>query len=153
MPVARRRSIDWWRLGAFAIAGIVVFPLAVVLSSVFAPADEVWRHLATTVLGDLLRNTFWLVVGVAAGTGILGVGLAWLTAVCEFPGRRVFEWALMLPLAIPAYVTAFVAVGLLDYTGPLQRFLRATLPPEWASLPSIRSQGGVILVMCLALYP
>ncbi len=148
-----RRPIDGWRLGAFAIAGVVVFPLVVVLSSVFAPADEVWRHLVNTVLGDLLRNTFWLVVGVAAATGVLGVGLAWLTAVCEFPGRRMFEWALMLPLAIPAYVTAFVAVGLLDYTGPVQRLMRATLPAEWASLPSIRSQGGVILVMSLALYP
>ncbi|MFZ5862073.1 MAG: ABC transporter permease [Nitrospirota bacterium] len=145
--------MDAWRLGAFAIAGIVVFPLVVVLSSVFAPADEVWRHLANTVLGDLLRNTFWLVAGVAVTTGVLGVGLAWLTAVCEFPGRRLFEWALMLPLAIPAYVTAFVAIGLLDYTGPIQRLMRDALPAEWASLPSIRSQGGVILVMSLALYP
>lgn len=153
VTIPRNRHWDTWRLGAFAIAGVVVFPLVVVLSSVFAPADEVWRHLANTVLGDLLRNTFWLVVGVAAATGILGVGLAWLTAVCEFPGRRVFEWALMLPLAIPAYVTAFVAIGLLDYTGPIQRLMRETLPAEWASLPSIRSQGGVVLVMSLALYP
>jgi iron(III) transport system permease protein len=153
LSIPRNRHVDTWRLGAFAIAAIVVFPLVVVLSSVFAPADEVWRHLASTVLGDLLRNTFWLVVGVAAVTGVLGVGLAWLTAVCEFPGRRLFEWALMLPLAIPAYVTAFVAIGLLDYTGPIQSLMRAILPAEWASLPPIRSQGGVILVMSLALYP
>ncbi|MFZ5875097.1 MAG: ABC transporter permease [Nitrospirota bacterium] len=152
-PIVGKRPFDIWRLGAFAIAAIVVFPLVVVLSSVFAPADEVWRHLASTVLGDLLRNTFWLVVGVAAVTGVLGVGLAWLTAVCEFPGRRMFEWALMLPLAIPAYVTAFVAIGLLDYTGPIQELMRASLPAEWATLPPIRSQGGVILVMSLALYP
>ncbi|HET8760549.1 MAG TPA: iron ABC transporter permease [Nitrospiria bacterium] len=148
-----RRPIDGWRLGALAIAAVVVFPLAVVLSSVFAPADEVWRHLADTVLVDLLRNTFWLVAGVAVGTAVLGVGLAWITAVCEFPGRRVFDWALMLPLAIPAYVTAFVAVGLFDYTGPIQTLMRDVLPAGWARLPPIRSQGGVILVMSLALYP
>lgn len=145
--------IDRWRLAALAIAAVVTFPLAVVLSSVFAPADEVWRHLAQTVLADLLLNTLWLVLGVAGGTLVLGIGLAWLTAVCEFPGRRLFDWALMLPLAIPAYVTAFVAVALLDYTGPVQTMLRAVLPEAWASLPPIRSRGGVIVVMSLALYP
>jgi iron(III) transport system permease protein len=127
--------------------------LVVVLSSIFAPADEVWRHLVHTVLGTLLLNTVWLVAGVAVGTAVLGVGLAWLTAVCEFPGRRVFDWALMLPLAIPAYVTAFVAVALLDYTGPVQTFMRAVLPEAWASLPPVRSRGGVVAVMSLALYP
>jgi iron(III) transport system permease protein len=153
VTLSQKRPLDKWRLAAFAIAALVTFPLLVVLSSVFAPADEVWRHLAQTVLGDLLLNTLWLVLGVAAGTAVLGVGLAWLTAVCEFPGRRIFDWALMLPLAIPAYVTAFVAVALLDYTGPLQTAMRATLPETWAVLPPIRSRGGVIVVMSLALYP
>ncbi len=151
--LSQKRPIDKWRLAAFAIAGLVTFPLLVVLSSVFTPADGVWRHLAQTVLGDLLLNTLWLVVGVATGAAILGVGLAWLTAVCEFPGRRFFDWALMLPLAVPAYVTAFVAIALLDYTGPLQTALRAMLPASWAGLPPIRSRGGVIVVMSLALYP
>ena len=82
---------------------------------------------------------------------MLGVSLAWLTAVCEFPGSRLFSWALLLPLAIPAYVTAFVAIGLLDFTGPVQ-----TLAREWwgpVDFPDIRSRGGVIAVMVLALYP
>jgi iron(III) transport system permease protein len=153
LTLRQKRPLDKWRLAAFAIAALVTFPLVVVLSSIFAPADDVWRHLAQTVLGGLLRNTFWLVAGVAAGTAVLGVGLAWLTAVCEFPGRRFFDWALMLPLAIPAYVTAFVAVALLDYAGPLQTLMRAALPDGWAVLPPIRSRGGVIAVMSLALYP
>ncbi len=153
LALRTRRSLDKWKLAALAIAGLVTFPLVVVLSSIFSPADEVWRHLAHTVLGTLLLNTFWLVAGVAVGTAVLGVGLAWLTAVCEFPGRRVFDWALMLPLAIPAYVTAFVAVALLDYTGPVQTSMRAVLPEAWASLPPIRSRGGVLAVMSLALYP
>jgi iron(III) transport system permease protein len=153
LPLRPRRSLDKWRLAAFAIAAIVTFPLVVVLSSIFAPADEVWRHLVHTVLGTLLLNTVWLVAGVAVGTAVLGVGLAWLTAVCEFPGRRVFDWALMLPLAIPAYVTAFVAVALLDFTGPVQTGMRALLPEAWASLPPVRSRGGVVAVMSFALYP
>jgi iron(III) transport system permease protein len=153
LTLRQRPSVDKWRLAALAIAALVTFPLLVVLSSVFAPADDVWRHLAQTILSDLLLNTLWLVAGVAAGTAVLGVGLAWLTAVCEFPGRRFFDWALMLPLAIPAYVTAFVAVALLDYAGPLQTLMRAALPDGWAALPPIRSPGGVIVVMSLALYP
>jgi iron(III) transport system permease protein len=70
---------------------------------------------------------------------VLGVSLAWLTAMCEFPGRRLFDWALMLPLALPAYVTAFVAIGLLDFTGPVQTWLR----DGWGitGLPEIRSRS------------
>jgi iron(III) transport system permease protein len=81
---------------------------------------------------------------------VLGVALAWFTALCEFPGRRLFEWALMLPLAMPAYVFAFVAVGLLDFSGPVQSWLRAH---GIAWFPPIRSAGGVITVMVLAFYP
>jgi iron(III) transport system permease protein len=141
-----------WRLAAFGIALLVIIPLAVVFSAFFAPAGDVWRHLWDNVLSGLLANTFWLVLGVGAGTLLLGVSLAWLTAVCEFPGRRIFSWALLLPLAIPAYVLAFVFVGLLDFTGPAQTFLRQLAGgPVW--FPRIRSTGGVILVMSLALYP
>lgn len=146
------RSLGGWRAAAIAAALLVVLPLSVVFSSLFLPAGEVWRHLWENVLGDLLVNTFWLVLGVGIGTTLLGVSLAWLTAMCEFPGRRLFSWALMLPLALPAYVIAFVAVGLFDYAGPVQTLMR-----DWmgagASLPPIRSRGGVILVLSLALYP
>lgn len=159
IPLSGRAAVrprflaDRWHLAAFLIAGLVILPIGVVLSSVVSPADDVWRHLAETVLGDLLLNTLWLVVGVAAGTAALGISLAWLTAVCEFPGRRLFDWALMLPLAVPAYVTAFVFVALLDFTGPVQTAMRAWLPDGWAWIPPIRSRGGVILVMSLAFYP
>lgn len=146
------RWLTGWRLAAFVVSLVTLVPLVVVLSSFLYPQSEVWEHLSQHVLPDILLNTFWLALGVAAGTGLLGVTLAWLTAVCDFPGRRFFSWALMLPLAMPAYVTAFVAIGLLDFTGPLQTLLR-----EWfgssAWFPRIRSRGGVILVMSLALYP
>ncbi len=146
------RWLTGWRLAAFLVSLITLVPLMVVLSSFLYPQSEIWDHLAQHVLPEILLNSLWLVLGVAIGTGLIGVSLAWLTAVCEFPGSRFFAWALMLPLAMPAYVTAFVAIGLLDFTGPLQTLLR-----EWfgssAWFPRIRSRGGVILVMTLALYP
>lgn len=144
-------GVTGWRLVSLGVAALVIVPVAVVLWSLWLPRPEVWPHLMDNVLPDVLRNTFWLVCSVGAGTLVLGVTLAWLTAACEFPGQRVFAWALFLPLALPAYVTAFVAIGLLDYTGPLQSFLRETF--GFTAFPPIRSRGGVILVMTLALYP
>ena len=141
-----------WRLTTALIALLILVPLAVVLASLFHPEREVWQHLLDHVLPGLLGNTLRLVLGVATGVIFLGVSLAWLTAVCEFPGRRFFSWALLLPLAVPAYVTAFVYVALLDFTGPLQTALRE-LAGGPVAFPAIRSAGGVILVMSLALYP
>jgi iron(III) transport system permease protein len=148
----RARFPDGWRLSAFLIALLIVVPLAVVLSSLFSPQREIWQHLLDHVLPGLLANTFKLVLGVGAGVTLLGVSLAWLTAACEFPGRRFFSWALLLPLAIPAYVTAFVFVAWLDFTGPVQTLLREVFGSS-AWFPGIRSGGGVALVMTLALYP
>jgi iron(III) transport system permease protein len=141
------------RLFPLLVAALVLAPIAVIFSSFLTPADEVWRHFAATILGELIINTLALALAVAAGTAMLGVGLAWLTAVCEFPGRRFFSWALLLPLAIPAYVIGFVAIGLLDFTGPLQSGLRNLTGSMLPWFPPIRSRGGVILVMTLALYP
>lgn len=140
-----------WVVAALLIAMLTLVPVVVVLNSLLTPELEIWSHLMEYQLPQLLTNTFWLILGVGLGVMIIGVSLAWLTAVCEFPGRKQFSWALLLPLAIPAYVTAFVAIGLLDFTGPIQ-----TLAREWwgpIAFPQIRSGGGVIAVMMLALYP
>lgn len=127
-------------------------PLFVVLMAVLTPEVEIWSHLARYVLPGVAANTLVLVFGVSAGAAVLGTSLAWLTAMCEFPGRRFFEWALLLPLAMPGYVLAFIAVGFLDYTGPLQTWLRELFgSSSW--LPPIRSTGGVILVLTFSLYP
>jgi iron(III) transport system permease protein len=128
-----------------------VVPLVVVLGSWLHPQPEVWSHLNEYVLPAVLKNTVLMALGVALMVSVLGVGLAWLTAVCEFPGRRWFAWALVLPLALPGYVLASVMVGLFDYSGPLQTALRSTLGP--VSLPPIRSMGGAIVVFGLVLYP
>jgi len=145
-------NVRLWQLASFAIAGMVAAPILIVMLSWFSPAGDIWRHLAQTVLGELLRNTVVLMIGVGFGVFVLGAGLAWLIAMCEFPGRRFFEWALMLPLAMPAYVLAFVAVAMLDFSGPLQSAMRAIFGGEvW--FPPIRSAGGIVAVMILAFYP
>lgn len=127
-------------------------PLLVIVQATLSPEADVWAHLARYVLPEVTINTIKLLVGVALLSGIVGTALAWLTSICEFPGRRFFDWALLLPLAIPTYVLAFVAVGFLDYSGPLQSWLRE-LTGSSAWVPKIRSTGGVIFVLSLALYP
>jgi len=147
------RALISLRFIAVISALLVIIPILIILASFLQPASEVWQHIVDTLLIDLLKNTFILCIGVLAGTFSLGVGAAWLTAVCDFPGRKFFNWALMLPLAIPTYVFAFVFIGLLDFSGPVQTLLRTQLAssPKW--FPNIRSAGGVIFVMSLALYP
>jgi len=146
-------QLNKWHYASGALALLVAVPLLVVFSGWLQPSTEVWSHLAETLLSQLFINTIKLVVGVGLGVMLLGVSLAWLTARCDFPGRRLFDWMLMLPLAIPAYVMAFVAIGLLDFSGPVQTALRDWLGSGNFWFPEIRSTGGVILVMVLVLYP
>ncbi len=134
------------------MVGLVLLPLSVLVLSWQSIDMQIWSHLWNTQMPRLLGNTLTLVVGVGTGVTVLGVSLAWLTSLCEFPGRRWLDWALMLPFAIPAYVLAFVFVGLLDFAGPVQSLLR-----EWFGsglrLPRVRSTGGVIIVLVLVFYP
>jgi len=145
------RANRWYPI-TFAIAALVLLPISVLLLSWAEIDREIWSHLWDTQMTRLLGNTLVLVGGVGAGVTVLGVSLAWLTSLCEFPGRRWLDWALMLPFAVPAYVLAFVFVGLLDFSGPVQTLLR-----EWFGsglrLPRVRSTGGVITVLVLVFYP
>ncbi|WP_078121720.1 ABC transporter permease [Thiosocius teredinicola] len=142
-----------WRWAARLLAVSVIVPLAVIFSSWLSVDAEIWAHLGGTILPNLMRNTTWLLIGVTVGTLSLGVSLAWLTVMCDFPGRRMLDWALMLPFALPAYVLAFVFVGVMDFSGPVQAGLRALfdLPPSWSF--EVRNTFGVIAVMTLVLYP
>jgi iron(III) transport system permease protein len=151
---AQRGRVVRWLLGAGValLALIVVAPLAAVALNALQPRWEVWRHLAETRLAALAWNTLRLLGGVAVGAGALGVSLAWLVGVHRFPGRRLFEWALVLPLAVPAYVYGFVVLAVFDFTGPVQTWMRATFGAG-ASLPDLRSYWGVVAVMSLVFYP
>jgi len=146
------RKISVWQIFLVVMALPTLLALLGVLSSFLHPDIESLSHLAQYVLPQTIKNTVFLVVGVGAVTTTLGVSLAWLTAVCEFPLRKFFVWALILPMAIPGYVMAFALVGLFEYTGPVQQFLRETFGSS-AAFPDIYSYGGVVMALSLALYP
>jgi iron(III) transport system permease protein len=142
---------------SFILAGLIALvtlsPVLFILVSGFQADHEIWTHLRQYVLPGLLKNTAVLVAGVIFTTALLGVSLAWLTSFYEFAGRRWFERLLLLPLAIPAYVMAFIYTGLLDFSGPVQTFLREYLPGLAPAFPEIRSAWGVIMVISLAIFP
>jgi iron(III) transport system permease protein len=146
------RKISVWQVFLVVMALPTLLALLGVLSSFLHPDIESLSHLAQYVLPQTIKNTIFLVVGVGVVTTILGVSLAWLTAVCDFPLRKFFVWALILPMAIPGYVMAFALVGLFEYTGPVQQFLRDTFGSSNA-FPDIYSYGGVVMALSLALYP
>jgi len=144
-----------WSVASALVAGLLAVPVLVVAASVFQPAGEVWRHLLDTVLADYVRNSLALMLGVAAGTLLIGVSTAWLTVGFRFPGSRVFEWALLLPLAMPAYIIAYTYAGMLDFAGPVQGALRDAF--GWSRgeywFPQVRSLGGAVVMLSLVLYP
>ncbi|MEN3353316.1 MAG: iron(III) transport system permease protein, partial [Betaproteobacteria bacterium] len=114
-----------------------------------------WSHLAATVLPDYIANSLMLMAGVAFGVVIGGVSTAWLTVMCRFPGRRFFEWALLLPMAVPAYVMAYAYTDFLQFAGPVQTWLRAVTGwgPREYWFPDMRSLGGAAIMLSLVLYP
>jgi iron(III) transport system permease protein len=144
-----------WRAGVILTALILALPVLTVFGFVFQPAGEVWRHLADTVLKDYVLNSALLLLGVGVGTLFGGVASAWLCSMCQFPGRRMFEWALLLPMAMPAYIIAYTYTGMLDFAGPVQTGLRDLFGWSYGDywFPEIRSLGGAIVMLSLVLYP
>ncbi len=148
--------LDRWSLGTIALAFLVALPILSVVGLAMSPSDGVWTHLSETVLPRYVLNTLALAVGVAAGTLVIGVGTAWLVTMTQFSGRAVFEWALLLPLAMPAYIIAYIYTDLLEFVGPVQGLLREIFGWQTARdywFPEIRSLGGAIAMMSLVLYP
>lgn len=134
---------------------LISAPVLVVLASLLQPFGPLWSHLADTVLQDYVLNSLLLMVGVSVGVLVMGVTGAWLTTLCQFPGRRHFEWALLLPMAMPAYIIAYTYTGLLDYGGPLQTLLRDTWGWRYGEywFPEVRSLPGAMVMLSLVLYP
>ena len=163
-PALPARATRTWRpsallLVALATAALVSLPLAAVawqaLGSGHPGSQGTWAHLASTVLPDYIVTTLWLCAGVGSGVVLLGVGAAWLVTRHQFPGRAAFEWALVLPLAMPAYVMAYTYTDLLQYVGPVQTALREAFGWRRADywFPDVRSTGGAVLMFSLVLYP
>ncbi len=156
MVQMRPRAGRIWLLGGVVVAAIVSAPLLAIAWMALFPSENIWPHLATTILPRHSWNTLVLMAGNGLGVFLIGTGTAWLVATCEFPGRRIFEWALLLPLAVPAYIVAFVYTDIMEFAGPVQGLLRdlfgwQTKRDYW--FPEIRSMGGAIFVMSFVLYP
>lgn len=157
---SRLRS-SGWSVAVLAIAVLIASPLVAVLVSALgnignAEAGDLWTHLAETVLPTYVTNSLVLMLGVGLGVLLLGISTAWLVALCRFPGRRIYEWALLLPLASPAYLLAYTYTDFLDYYGPVQTLLRSTF--GWQNVneywfPDVRSLEGAIILFSLVLYP
>ncbi len=143
------------RVAALIVATAIAAPIFSVTLSIFFPGGEIGRHLAQTVLPRYIINTLWLSLGVGTATASIGVGAAWLTAICRFPGRGFFNWALILPLALPSYILAYVYYDFLASSGPLQRAIRdftgLSAGDYW--FPRLSSIGGAVFILTLALYP
>ncbi|WP_338888685.1 iron ABC transporter permease [Aeromonas rivipollensis] len=145
-----------WIAGSWATALLLGLPVLALIFSAFSADGDLFRHLADTVLLDYLGNTSGLVLGVVLLSLLFGVPTAWLVAMCQVPGRRALQWALMLPMAMPSYIVAYVYTDLLDYSGPLQAGLRSLF--DWQGptdywFPAIRSLGGAAWVLALVLFP
>ncbi len=143
-------------LVAILLAALVSLPVASVIVNIFQPdQQDVWAHLAETVLGEYVFNSLALALGSGLGAALLGTGAAWIVAMYHFPGRRVLEWALLLPLAMPTYVIAYTYTDIFQFSGPLQSALRDWF--EWGRedywFPEIRSLEGAILIFSLVFYP
>ena len=149
------RRAPLWVLACVALAIPLLAPLAVVGASVFSPASEAWSHLMATVLPGYVRNSLVLMAAVLAGVCLVGVTTAWCVTAFDFPGRRTLEWALLLPLAVPAYVVAYAYTDWLQFAGPVQTWLREAAGWQRGDywFPDVRSLGGAAAMFVCVLYP
>jgi iron(III) transport system permease protein len=141
---------------AIGISLVVALPMLTLATVALTPAPDVWSHLIGTTLPYSLSQTLLLLAGVAIITLVAGAGTAWLVTMYRFPGRTFFDWGLILPLALPAYITAYCYGEFLDYTGPVQTMVRAiggftSFHDYW--FPPIRSLGGAVFIFSSVLYP
>ena len=155
-PLLAKRTSKRWMISALITTAIVALPVFSVLYLALFPDENIWPHLMETTLPRYLTTTIKLMIGVGILTLVIGLSTAWAVTMCEFPGRKFFEWALLLPFAVPAYVIAYVYTSLLDYAGPVQKTLREWFGWQSAAdywFPEIRSLEGAVLMIGLVLYP
>ncbi|MDO9318914.1 MAG: iron ABC transporter permease [Gammaproteobacteria bacterium] len=142
-------------LGILLLCLLLSVPVLTILTSITSSSDGVWQHLYDTVLGDYVTHSLTLLVGVGLVVLVLGIGPAWLVTMTRFPGSRILEWALVLPLAMPAYIIAYTYTGMLDVGGPLQVWIRETFDVRFGDywFPNVRSLAGAVAMLSLVLYP
>ncbi len=149
-------SVSPWSLGAIVIAFVMLAPIMAVIWIALHPVENIWPHLISTTLPRYLKNTLVLMVSVGAISAVVGASAAWLVTRYHFPGARWIQWALLLPLSIPAYVGAYALVDFLEYAGPIQTGLRSLFGWQTARdywFPEVRSMGAAIIVLSASLFP
>ena len=150
------RTEQTWPKTSVLLSLFVLLPVAGLLWAAVGTDENIWQHLLNSVLPSYIVNSLILVTGVCLGVTLVGTCTAWLIANCRFPGHKVFGWMLILPLAMPAYVMAYVYTDFLEYSGPLQTALRLIFSWENSNeywFPEVRSHGGAIILLSLVLYP
>ncbi|MFQ3235999.1 MAG: iron(III) transport system permease protein [Paraglaciecola sp.] len=142
-----------WAVTVFSL--LLAVPVILIFASLFMPQYELWQHLFETVLSDYVYHSLLIAFSVGALTLLLGTSLAWLVARYEFSGRRILQWLILLPMAMPAYILAYTYTGMLGVAGPLQSQLRETFGWTYHDywFPDVRSLGGAIVMLSLVLYP
>lgn len=150
------RSLPWgWTAAALGLVALLTMPLVVVAGAAFGPAGDAWGHVATTLLPEYLVHTAILTIGAGGLALVVGAGAAWLVTMCEFPLRGFFHWALVLPLAVPAYMAAYTYAGMLDVTGPVQRLVRWAMggAPDTFLYWNVMRIEMVALIFGFVFYP
>ncbi|MEE4200411.1 ABC transporter permease [Erythrobacter sp.] len=155
LTAADGAAFDGWSAAALALGLLAALPILAILVSAPSGGLDALAHLARTVLGTYIVNTALLMLLAGAIAGLVGTGCAWLVSAARFPGRGLLAWALVLPLAVPAYISAYVYGDLLDFAGPVQSGLRGAMGLDAGDyyFPQIRSLGGGAFVLGIALYP
>lgn len=150
------RRISTWSAGAALIATAVLAPIVAVFWFAVTPEENIWPHLWATTLPRYLTNTAILMAGVGLLTAMIGTGAAWLVVMYRFPGRSWLQWALLMPLAVPAYVGAYALVDFLEYAGPVQTAMRELFGWQTARdywFPAVRTTEAAVIVLSASLYP
>ena len=149
-------SLGRWVVASGVLAAVVVAPIAALAIFALQGSADLWQHLMVHVLPQAVRDTFVLLAGVGLLAAAVGTGAAWLVSAYDFPGRRLLDWALLLPLAVPTYIVAYAYLDILHPVGPVQTALRSWLgidSPRDFRLPDIRSMFGCIVLLGFVLYP
>jgi len=152
----RSRAVAWLPKRGVALLpllALVGLPLLMLALAWLDPQPDTWAHLRTWLLPRLIGHTLLMLLVVGMGVAVIGVGMAWLSACCDYPGRRWLDPLLVLPLAFPPYVLAFIYLGVLDFAGPVQTAFRQIFGESPWLVEALSRPGGVMLVLILATYP
>ena len=148
-------KLDFWQITPVATFAIFIAPVFIVLFSLAGDYSDNWTHLYNHVLFGYIENSIYLVLGVSIMVAIIGVGTAWLVTNYNFTGKNIFEWALILPLAVPPYILAYTFTGLFDTFGTANNLIRDLfgLGADFTFFPKVRNVPGAIVVFSFTLYP